>query len=140
MNAKPVRILCATDFSVSADRAATVAATLAVRRAATLLLVHAAQSSGPKVLGPAERRLEAEAARLRVLGATVEPVLLRQPPPARALLHYIRAESPSLVIVSSTPKGPADRWAFGSLSEEIAQSSPVPTLLLQNEDPFRTWD
>lgn len=140
MTTKSVRILCATDFSDHAERAATIAATFAMRRAATLLLVHVAQLTGPGVIGPARARLHEEAARLRVLGANVEPVLLKEFPPARALLKYIEAERPSLVILSAAVKGFVDRWAFGSVSEEIAQSSPVPTFVVQSETPFARWD
>jgi nucleotide-binding universal stress UspA family protein len=140
MDKKNVRILCATDFTDHAERAATMAAAFARHRAATLILVHVVQLTGPGVLGPAKARLQEETARLRVLGTTVEPVLLKEFPPARALLKYIRTENPSLVIVSAGVKGFVDRWAFGSVSEEIAQSSPVPTMVLQSAEPFRRWD
>jgi nucleotide-binding universal stress UspA family protein len=133
-------VACATDFSPRAGAAATVAASLALRRGVPLRLVHALPKRGSGLTGPAREKLEAEAARLRVSGAVVETVLLRESPPARALRRYFASLSPSLIVVASAPKSFVDRWAFGSVADEIAQHATGPTLVLHAAEPFRTWD
>lgn len=140
MAALPPPLACATDFSPRAGAAATVAATLAIRRGATLRLVHALPQRGAGQAGPAREQLETEAARLRVLGATVETTLLREFPPVRALRRFLGTLSPSLIVVASAPKSLVDRWAFGSMADEIAQHAAGPTLVLHAAEPFRTWD
>jgi nucleotide-binding universal stress UspA family protein len=133
-------IACATDFSPRAGAAATVAATLALRRGSALHLVHALPRRGSGLAGPAREKLEAEAARLRVLGAIVETTLLRESPPVRALRRFLDALSPSLIVVASAPRSLVDRWAFGSMADEIAQHAAGPTMVLHADEPFRNWD
>lgn len=133
------RILCATDFTPGASRAADVAAILASRWRASVSLVHAAQVTGPRVLVPAHRRLRTEAARVGRAGVTVAPVLLRGFPAGDKILEYLRRTPPALVTVSAVTKGPFDRWAFGSVSEQVAQGAPVPTLVIHDSTPFERW-
>lgn len=140
MTAPVPPVACATDFSARAGAAATVAATLALRRGVPLHLVHALPRRGPGLAGPAREQLAAEAARLRVLGTVVETTLLRESPPARALRRHFATLSPSLIVVASAPKSFVDRWAFGSVADEITQHATGPTLVLHAAEPFRTWD
>lgn len=140
MSWKPPFILCATDFSPRAIKAATAAATLARARSVTLRLVHVSDAGADKALGAAAKNLEAEVQRLGRTGATVEPLLLKGRRPSDILLEYIWAEMPMLSVVASSVKAPIDRWTIGSFSERIAESSPVPTLVVRNPAPFRSWD
>ncbi len=133
-------ILSATDFSSHARAATTVAAGLARRRAETLRLVHVSDTTDAGARAAAGPRLEAEAQRLRQTGADVETKLLEGFFPATALLDCIRDEPPALVVVASGSKGPIDRWALGSFSEQIAEASPVPTLVVRNPAAFEAWD
>jgi nucleotide-binding universal stress UspA family protein len=130
---------CATDFTPGASRAADVAALLAAKWRASVSLVHAAQVTGPRVLVPAHRRLRTEAARLGRTGLTIAPVLLRGFPAGDKILEHLRRTPPMLVTVSAVTKGPFDRWAFGSVSEQVAQGAPVPTLVIHDATPFERW-
>jgi nucleotide-binding universal stress UspA family protein len=140
MKATPSCIICATDFSTHANDAAGVAAKLAVRRAEKLLLVHASDIETGKTAALLRRQLESRAARLRESGADVEPILLHAIRPAEVLVAYILEQRPSLVVVGCGVKGPIDRWALGSFSEKIAETSPVPTLVVRNPAAFESWD
>lgn len=140
MNSPRRYILCATDFSPPAGEAAMVAAKLALRRSEGLRLAHATGVMGADLKGDAKKRLEAEAVRLRRTGVEVETMLLQGGKPATALIDAIRAEPPVLVVVASGTKGALDRWALGSFSEQVAESSPAPTLVLRNASAFDTWD
>ncbi|MEY4938615.1 MAG: hypothetical protein RIQ93_350 [Verrucomicrobiota bacterium] len=133
-------ILCATDFSPPAVAAASIAAKLALRRAEGLRVAYATGGMGADLKADAKRRLAAEAARLRQTGVEVESLLLQGGNPVTALLDAIRAEPPVLVIVGSGVKGAVDRWALGSFSEQIAESAPVPTLVIRNPEAFENWD
>ncbi|WP_414660280.1 universal stress protein [Horticoccus sp. 23ND18S-11] len=139
---KPSRpfVISATNFSSHASAAATVAAKLALRHSGTLMLVHATEATGAGVLATLHDRLVAEAQRLQATGVVVDHVLLEGGRPAEALIGLIREKSPSLVVVSAGMKGPMDRWALGSFSERIAESSPVPTLVVRNAGAFDAWD
>ncbi len=140
MNQNRPFILCATDFSPHANDAVSVAAKIAHCRSETLRLVHASDARSATALAGSRKRLEDDASRLRQTGAVVETQLLKGAPPAEVLVDYIRAEQPHLVVVASGMKGPLDRWALGSFSEKIAESSPVPTLVVRNPTAFTAWD
>ena len=140
MNSKPRFILSASDFSPHAREAATVAAKLAARRREQLRVVHVTDSPLASVHAILKSRLEAEVARLEAPGVEVEGVLLDGVKLAEVLVSYIRQEQPSLVVVASGVKGAMDRWALGSFSEAIAESSPVPTLVVRNPGAFESWD
>jgi nucleotide-binding universal stress UspA family protein len=133
-------ILSATDFSPAAIEASTVAAKLSLCRSQPLRLVHVSGATSETAVGVERSHLEAEAQRLRDFGVEVEALLVQSARPAEALLEHIRTDLPSLVIVSSSVKGPIDRWALGSFSERVAESSPVPTLVVRNPAGFKTWD
>jgi nucleotide-binding universal stress UspA family protein len=140
MNAKPIRLVCATDLSVRAGRAADAAAVIATRLRGHLTLVHAAQTTGRGTgLVPVQGRLLAEAGRLRSGGLVVDPVLLRGFPAGDTVLDFVQKDPPALVVVASAMKGPMDRWAFGSVAEQVAQASTVPTLVVRAAEPFERW-
>ena len=137
MHPKLPFVLCATDFSRSADGAALVAAKLARRRGEPLRLVHVTRETQIRDRAILRGRLEAELGRLPP-GAG-EPRLLLGAHPADELLAYIRSEKPSLVVVGGAVDKPR-RWALGSFSEKVAEASPVPTLVVRDPALFDGWD
>lgn len=140
MNSKQRFILSASDFSSHANDAAMVAAKLAFRRGERLMLVHVTDSPRASVRAVLNRRLAAEVERLQKTGVEVQALLLDGARPSESLVRYIRKEEPSLVVVGSGVKSPMDRWALGSFSEAIAESSPAPTLVVRNPAAFESWD
>lgn len=140
MNPNGPFILCATDFSEHANAAATVAGKLALRRSEHLRLVHVIDANSIGALNTTRRRLEAEARRLRQAGTNVEALLLEGLRPVKILLDYIRLHRPVLLVMSTSVLPTHDRWAVGSMAEQVAESSPVPTLIVRDPRAFETWD
>src|SRR6185436_16534963 len=147
MKTTEMRIVCGTDFSVHAAQAANVAAELALRLHETVVLVHVVESSGldavspelfDKLMGTLRGRLHDEAERLRKLGATVKEELLHGSP-YQALVEAGRRPGTRLVIVSSLGQIAPSRFLVGSVAERIAENSPVPTLVVRDDAPFRAW-
>ena len=139
-------ILCGTDFSENAARAADVAAALAVRLGAPLMLVHArgtpihASTSDidDALVHSLRERLQEEAGRLRGLGATVEEKLL-EGVPDEALVQLARQRQAQLLVVSSLGRRAPSRWLIGSVAERTAESSPVPTLVVRDAASLKEW-
>lgn len=140
MNPSRPFILCVTDLSPRANEAATVAAKLAVRRGEELRLMHVPEPDRPGVGGAPHAALEVEARRLRKEGGEVNAAFVKGVQPMTAVLDYICSERPSLAVVASTGAGDVDRRSDESFSEKIAETSPVPTLLVRNAAAFETWD
>lgn len=140
MNPNGPFILCATDFSEHAVAAATVAGKLALRRAENLRLVHVIDARSIGALNTTRKRLEAEARRLRQPGTAVEAVLLEGLRAVKILVEYIRLHRPVLLVMSSAVLPTHDRWAVGSMAEQLAEASPVPTLIVRDPAAFETWD
>lgn len=142
------RIVCATDFSDNARAAADVAAAIALRLRALLVLVHVADETGTYHEGTREFRammrrgnsmLRKENLRLRREGAVVEDVLLHGRWAEDAILEFLEKNPPAFVIVSSVSKTEFDRWTIGSVSERIAQQSPVPILVVREPARLLAW-
>jgi nucleotide-binding universal stress UspA family protein len=140
LNAKKRFIVSASDFSLPANDAAMVAAKLALRRGEKVVLLHVTDSTRASVRSMLANRLAAEADRLRETGVEVEAVVVEAANRSEGLVSFIRRKGPSLVVVGGGRKGPMDRWALGSFSEAVAESSPVPTLVIRNPAGFESWD
>ena len=127
---KTFPILCGTDFSGNAGQAANVAAALAVRLNAPLLLVHAKEmlinaltpDVNTTLVTSLRESLREEAGRLRGLGATVEEMLLAGEPDA-ALVQLAQEQEARLLVVSSLGRRKPSRWFIGSVAERTAESS-----------------
>ena len=139
MKPLPSRLLCATDFTPAAHEAAAVAAGLAARFHRSLTLVHATGAGGADPGAPAQRKIREEALRLRQQGVLVQPVLLREPPAGAALLGLLEREPPALVVLAGAAKPAVDRWRFGSLTDQVAQSAAVPTLVVRQPSALDRW-
>ncbi len=139
-------ILCGTDFSEDARQAANVAAALAKRLGAPLVLVHAKglliDAANPYVdrafLASLDESLHTEAERLRGLGATVEESLA-DGAPEDALVNLAQMRSARLLVVSSLGLRASTRWLIGSVAERVAESSSVPTLVVREAARFEAW-
>lgn len=144
---REARIVCCTDFSPNAQRAADVAAALARRSQAKLELVHVADQPASQVPTSAEREalltetrnaLAREALRLGLADAATT-VALAGGWAEVEIARHLQADPPDLVVVAAVSKTPFERWTLGSVSEEIAQRSPVPTLVVRRPDPLLAW-
>jgi nucleotide-binding universal stress UspA family protein len=141
-----MHVLCPTDFSESAQRAAEVAALLAARMKMPLKLQHSAPDAVVSVEMPvisqieerAKAALEEEAARLRAYGAEVETDLHF----GRAVddvVHGTHRENTRMVVLGSAGRGLAGRWLTGNVAERVAEAVPVPTLVVRQPAPLMKW-
>lgn len=140
-------IVFGTDFSPAATEAAEVAAALAKRGGAKLLLLHVAEFRGVAVADPvlfeavlAQKRaaLEGEAARLRNLGVMVEHTLLSGSV-FEELVNTAADSHAQLLVVGAVGHGLARRLLIGSVAERVAQTSTVPTLVVRPGSTLVDW-
>ena len=141
----PRPILCGTDFSESAAEAVHAAAALAQRCNAPLILAHSVDERAefpdhlrPRLMNEDRPRLAAEAERLRKLGLTFEEKLLRGAPDD-GVASFAGKANARLVVVAASGTGSLGRWVLGSVAERIAETSPVPTLVVRAAEPFVAW-
>jgi nucleotide-binding universal stress UspA family protein len=140
-------IVCGTDFSQQAIHAVETAAALARRLDEALLLVHAVDTDSHEFL-PAEIRdslctyeraqLHEEFERLRAAEVEVSEAF-RGGKAENVLLEAATSEDARLVVVSSHGRKLAARWVLGSVAERVAESSPVPTLVVRDSTAFTRW-
>ncbi len=145
-----MRIICGTDFTEHAAIGTSVAAILAGKFNDRLLLVHALPGGGQSAVSPEimkimnslfailHENLAEEAARLGRLGADVEPHLVPGSPDQAILSKVVPSET-RLVVVSSQGRLGSKHRLLGGVAERVAESSPVPTLVVRQDDPFVQW-
>jgi nucleotide-binding universal stress UspA family protein len=85
-----------------------------------------------------QERLSEEAGRLRGLGSTVEECLL-DGAPDDALVQLAQERGARLLVVASLGDRASAHWLIGSVAERIAESSPVPTLVVRDATRFEAW-
>lgn len=117
-----------------------MAGQMARQRQAVLVLLHVVEAPGAPPWERARQSLGQIAGKLEAAGTAVDQVLVRSAWPARAILKAIETREPGLVVLSAATKAAVDRWAFGTVSETVAQTSPVPTLVIRDPAPFKSWD
>jgi nucleotide-binding universal stress UspA family protein len=128
-------IICGTDFSANAKRAADVAAALAKLLGAPLRLVHASViPSSPST----DEHLRAEAQRLQDGGAEINAEVI-EGDADQVLVQVALQHSARLVVVSSLGRRVPARWLIGSVAERTAESATVPTLVVRDAAPFEAW-
>jgi nucleotide-binding universal stress UspA family protein len=110
-----------------------------------LVFVHSVDERGqfpdrlrPRLLHDDRPRLALEAQQLRQLGLVFDEELLRGVPDD-GLVEFATKRAARLVVVGCTPTGAIERWLLGCTAEEIAESSPVPTLAVRSAAPFEAW-
>jgi nucleotide-binding universal stress UspA family protein len=140
-------IICGTDFSATASEALDVAAAMARRLGAKLVLVHVDEFYGMASVDPTlfesaltHRRgeLDRVAGRLRELGTDVDEKLLS----GSAFEQLVTAATDAkgqLVVVGAVGHGLATRLLLGSVAERTAESSPIPTLVVRPGGRLASW-
>jgi nucleotide-binding universal stress UspA family protein len=129
-------IVCGTNFSVHAREAADAAAALAKWFSAKLLLVHVDQTG--KELPHAREQLANKAKRLRAAGAEVEEELVSGSP-AGELVQAVKRRNADLLVVSTLGQIAPSRFVAGSVADQAAESSPIPTLVVRRSAPLVNW-
>jgi nucleotide-binding universal stress UspA family protein len=141
-------IICGTDFSEHSREAAEVAAALAARVGRPLLLVHVGEQCDPqsefeqdqeRLVDDLQTQLRDEARRLESSGAQIEHVMLCGGLAEDGLLELIKERRPKITVVSSVSKTAFDHWTLGSVSEQVAERSPAPTLVARTAEPLLAW-
>lgn len=140
-------ILCATDFSVQAAEASQVAAALALQWHRPLCLAHAVDDSGlgsaypellEMLLRRADERLSAEAEALRRSGCDVVAEVITGSP-ARGVTELAEGRNSRLIVVSSLGQIAPSRLLVGSVAERVAETAPVPTLVVKRPNDLLSW-
>lgn len=138
-------ILCATDFSESAAKAADVAAAMAMRLGTPLLLAHGIDEHGeipasywPSLEAALRVQLHTEAGRVRRSGAQVEEIMAGGAPEDGVASRAERADA-RCIVLGCNGHGAIGRMVLGSVSESIAESAWVPTLVLKESARMEDW-
>jgi nucleotide-binding universal stress UspA family protein len=141
----PRPIVCGTDFSPQALEAENVAAAIAMRLRAPLLLVHGVDERGDipalywlPIENTMRPQLEAEATRLSTLGVSVEAHLSGGVPDEGVAVSAERADA-QMIVLAASGQGALGRWLLGGVSERIAETAWVPTLVLRNTERMLDW-
>ena len=123
---KIARMLFATDFSATSDRAARVAREIALSTGASLHVVHVV----PPVTDPAdsEERVRAVAREIGE-GLVVESALLTGRV-AKHLATYVREHEIDLLVLGTHGRTGVRRAAFGSVAEAVIRSAPCLVLIV----------
>lgn len=133
-------IVCATDLSQPAARAAEVAAALAARAREPLVLVHAYEgetlfvpeaSKDPIVQGRMGRPLEAEAERLRQTYRVELRTALDAGAVERIILREAKRANASLLVIGSRGRRGVARLFLGGTAERLARLTPMPILVVR---------
>lgn len=138
-------IICGIDFSPTSEKAARVAAALARRVSAPLLLLHSRDSLPAElpvvteqlIVTAYQEKMEKEVARLP------KDIVIEQELAMGAadvsLTSLARQRSAQMIVVSSLGLRAPARWLLGSVAERTAESSPVPTLVVRDAEPLEAW-
>ena len=142
-------IILGTDFSDNAARAGRVAAAIAARLNDSLLIVHSTEAgvrdSFPftekafaKFEAAKDAQLQEEAAVLKREKLSIETKLLGGAAD-ETIVKTIVPGSTRMVVVASLGRRAEGRWMLGSVSERVAEASPVPTLVVRQEESLVEW-
>jgi len=138
-------ILCGTDFSEPAARAAKVAAALAMRQHADLDLVHVLrpdtyedEAARDAALRRAVASLRAEASALGSLGPHVRTDV-RTGVPDEVLPVLAEEHKADLLVIGALGRRPPSRWKLGTTAERTVESASVPALVVRDARPFEAW-
>jgi nucleotide-binding universal stress UspA family protein len=135
-----MRILCGTDFSPVARRAAAVAGLLARQQGGTVELVH---SVGPVTRGwdntLAMELLAHEVESLRLQGTSVDRHGVVVGDPSPVLVEQAAHLSADLLVIGAVGHRMAERFLVGSVAARTARESPIPVLVIRGSAPFEAW-
>ncbi|MDQ7029439.1 MAG: universal stress protein [Ardenticatenia bacterium] len=138
-------IVVGVDGTARSEHAARVAANIAQKYGASLILVYA-YDPVPRYLGTnlyEEAVARAIAHGEEVLEQTVSHLPrsvraeqeLLEGPPAMAILKVVEARQANLVVIGSRGLGEIAALALGSVGHKLIQQSPVPVLIVKKAEP-----
>lgn len=90
------------------------------------------QEVNDKLLAWAKHYLSDVVNRLGVDGIIAKPVII-EGKPADTILEYAEKNGIDLIIMSTHGRSGPSRWAFGSVTDKVARSSPTPVLVIAPE-------
>jgi nucleotide-binding universal stress UspA family protein len=136
------RVLVATDFSASSDRALMYGRAIAKRFGASLHLLHVAENS---FLRPVVQNPHAiMAAKTRTLNdrlTTDDRLTLRacavieiSDAPAKAIVEYAKAEAIDLIVIGTHGRDAASQMLAGSVAERVVRLAPCPVLTVRHPE------
>lgn len=140
-------IACGTDFSPAAIEAVDIAAEMARRLEVKLLLVHVQEFRGLALTDPglfeevvlkSRQELHRHAERLRKLGTQVEGTILSGSV-FDELVDAANRANARLIVVGAVGHGVARRLLIGSVAERVAETSPIPTLVVRPASRLQSW-
>ncbi len=142
-------IIHGTDFTDNAARAGRVAAAIAARLNDTLLVLHSTEASVADAFPFTDKAFaKFEAAREDALREVAVPLRQKKLPiktellggaADEAIVKKISPDSTRMVVLASLGRRTDDRWKLGSVSERVAEASPVPTLVVRQEEALVAW-
>lgn len=141
-------IVSGTDFSENATQAAMAAASIAKRLRLPLKLVHiidelgvelTATSNQSSMYDPVRQRLRDQAKEIGMrFEIDVEPIV--EPGFAyEKLIEIAAANNASMIVVSPLGERKQHRWLLGSVAERVAQTSPIPVLIVRDSASISAW-
>jgi nucleotide-binding universal stress UspA family protein len=138
-------IICVTEFAEHTLTAAQAAAAFARRWEERIVLVRSVDEREQfplplrSHLVPQDwQRLSAEAQELRRRGFDFEEEVVRGMP-EDGIASFAWKSRARLIVVGCAPTRLLDRWALGSIAEEICDTSLVPVLAVRSAEPFIQW-
>jgi len=140
------RIVIATDFAESAERALDYAVELARMQGAELILLHvfAVLPAYPEMASAqlaaifeeqrrwVEDELEQRAQRARATGVLMRP-LVRTGSPAAMIAQTAQEEGADMVVVGTHGRSGLDRLMLGSVAERTVRIAPCPVLVVKTQ-------
>jgi nucleotide-binding universal stress UspA family protein len=145
---KNMTIVSGTDFSENATQAALAAASIAKRLSLPLKLVHIIDELGAELVIASDQGGICDTLRQRIrnqaieigtrFGIDVEPIV--EPGFAHEkLIEIASAHHARLIVVSSLGDKKQHRWLLGSVAERVAQTSPIPVLIVRKSASIEAW-
>jgi nucleotide-binding universal stress UspA family protein len=132
-------VVCATDFSENARRAARSAAAMARSLRVPLWLVHVTTETADAAHQPVPAELLADSQELREqFGIEVEPRVVNGSVHEK-VIALAREAGASLIVISALGAKKQQQWLLGSAAERIAQCSPVPVLVVRDAAAIEAW-
>jgi nucleotide-binding universal stress UspA family protein len=146
------RLLFATDFSATADRAQPYAQAVARGLDAEMTVLHIATLAGREepgegwrfpVLPPdveraeldsADRNVASRVARAERSGVRATGLVLKGSPPAMEISQHAQEIGAGVILVASHGHSAVARALLGSTSEKLARISPVPVMVVRPRD------
>lgn len=142
-----MNITCGTDFTDHANKAVLAAAAVTARQSGVLSLVHVFDTrnySKPSkellahLRGSRHKKLETLADRARRRAAKVVSHLA-EGSPATQLAEFAKKAGSQLLVVSSNGQIAPTKWFAGSVADQVAQASSIPTMVIRNPIAIEAW-